>query len=75
VEIAIYTRLDAFATEVGDRDTAQLAKTIRRDEERMAKFLGAELRRLVKDAVRAEVPRDQRPASSRPVSSRPSARR
>lgn len=60
VEIALYNRLEAFANEVGDRDTAQLAKAIRRDEERMAKFLDAELARLVKDVVRAEIPRDQR---------------
>jgi ferritin-like metal-binding protein YciE len=60
VEIAIYARLETFATEVGDNETAQLAKTIRRDEERMAKFLTAELTRLVKDVVRDEVPRDQR---------------
>jgi ferritin-like metal-binding protein YciE len=60
VEIAIYTRIEAFATEVGDKDTAQLAKSIRRDEERMAKYLDAELVRLVKDVVRAEIPRDQR---------------
>jgi ferritin-like metal-binding protein YciE len=60
VEIALYNRLEAFATEVGDRETAQLAKTIRRDEERMAKFLDAELTRLVKDVVRAEIPRHQR---------------
>jgi ferritin-like metal-binding protein YciE len=60
VEIALYNRLEAFANEVGDRDTAQLAKKIRRDEERMAKFLDAELGRLVKEVVRAEIPRDQR---------------
>src|SRR3954447_6705668 len=30
VEIALYTRLEAFADEVGDRDTARLAKRIRR---------------------------------------------
>lgn len=67
VEIAIYTRIETLATEVGDRETAQLARTIRRDEERMAKFLTAELGRLVKDVVRAEIPRDQRatPARSR----------
>jgi ferritin-like metal-binding protein YciE len=67
VEIAIYTRVETFATEVGDKETAQLAKTIRRDEERMAKFLTAELTRLVKDVVRDEVPRDQRaqPAQTR----------
>jgi ferritin-like metal-binding protein YciE len=65
VEIALYNRIETFATEVGDRETAQLAKSIRRDEERMAKFLDAELRRLVKDVVRAEIPRDQRPTASR----------
>jgi ferritin-like metal-binding protein YciE len=65
VEIAIYTRVEAFATEVGDRETARLAKSIRRDEERMAKFLDAELRRLVKDVVRAEIPRDQRAQPTR----------
>ena len=62
VEIALYTRIEVLATEVGDRDTAQLARSIRRDEERMAKFLAAELGRLVKDVVRAEIPRDQRAA-------------
>ena len=60
VEIALYTRIETFAVEVGDKDTAQLAKSIRRDEERMAKFLDAELVRLVKEVVRAEIPRDQR---------------
>ncbi|MHB8693807.1 MAG: DUF892 family protein [Solirubrobacteraceae bacterium] len=46
VEIAIYTRIETFATEVGDTETAKLAKTIGRDEERMAKYLSAELPRL-----------------------------
>jgi ferritin-like metal-binding protein YciE len=65
VEIALYNRIEAFATAVGDRETAQLARSIRRDEERMAKFLDAELTRLVKEIVRADVPRDQRATSSR----------
>ena len=65
VEIALYTRLETLAEEVGDRETAVLARGIRRDEERMAKFLDAELRRLVKDVVRAEIPRDQRPSPRR----------
>jgi ferritin-like metal-binding protein YciE len=73
VEIAIYTRIEVLATEVGDRDTAQLARAIRRDEERMAKFLTAELGRLVKDVVRAEIPRDQRATSSRSRSRRTSS--
>jgi ferritin-like metal-binding protein YciE len=65
VEIALYTRLETLATEVGDRETAQLAKAIRRDEERMAKFLDAELKRLVKAVVRADIPSDQRANDSR----------
>jgi ferritin-like metal-binding protein YciE len=65
VEIALYTRIETFAAEVGDRETAQLAKSIKRDEERMVKFLDAELVRLVKEVVRAEIPRDQRATSSR----------
>jgi ferritin-like metal-binding protein YciE len=66
VEIALYTRVEALAEEVGDRDTAKLARTIRRDEERMAKFLDAELRRLVRDVVKAEIPREQRRSLRRP---------
>ena len=65
VEIAIYTRLEALATAVGDKETAQLAKNIRRDEERMAKFLDAELKRLVKEVVRADVPAAQRTTARR----------
>jgi ferritin-like metal-binding protein YciE len=90
VEIAVYLRIETLATEVGDTETARLAKGIRRDEERMAKYLTAELPRLVKDVVRAEIPRDQRatsprsrrsstsrsrPASSRAASSRSSSTR
>jgi len=67
-EIAIYTRIEVLATEVGDR-----ARGIRRDEERMAKYLATELGRLVKDVVRAEIPRDQRVTASRTRSSRSSS--
>ena len=35
-EIATYTAIEAFAESVGDRETAKLAREIRRDEERMA---------------------------------------
>jgi ferritin-like metal-binding protein YciE len=74
VEIAIYSRIETFATEVGDRETAQLAKSIRRDEERMAKFLNAELTRLVKEVVRNEVPREERATARRSGSGRSSSR-
>lgn len=76
VEIAIYLRIETLANQVGDRDTEVLARRIRREEERMAKYLTAELPRLVKDVVRAEIPRDQRaaPARSRRATSARSAR-
>jgi ferritin-like metal-binding protein YciE len=64
VEIALYSRIIVFAEEVGDRDTAKLARAIRRDEERMAKYLDAELARLVKEVVRKQIPRDQRSTRS-----------
>jgi ferritin-like metal-binding protein YciE len=38
-EIATYTVIDSLATAVGDKDTAKLARDIRREEERMQKFL------------------------------------
>jgi ferritin-like metal-binding protein YciE len=75
VEIALYARIEALATEVGDRDTAQLAKAIRRDEERMVKFLDAEQVRLVKEFVRAEIPRDQRAPARRTTARRRSSTR
>ncbi|MGI8863872.1 MAG: DUF892 family protein [Solirubrobacteraceae bacterium] len=70
VEIAIYTRLETLATAVGDKETAQLAKNIRRDEERMAKFLDAELKRLVKEVVRTDVPAAQRTSARRSTRAR-----
>ena len=66
VEIALYTRLEALAEQVGDKETAQLARSIRRDEERMAKYLDAELPKLVKDVVVDEIPRDQRAKRRQP---------
>jgi ferritin-like metal-binding protein YciE len=66
VEIAIYTRVEGLAEEVGDRDTAKLARANRRDEERMAKFLDGELKRLVRDVVKEQIPREQRRSLRRP---------
>ena len=66
VEIAIYSRIETLAGEVGDRETMLLARRIRREEERMAKYLTAELPRLVKDVVRSDIPRDQRAKPTRP---------
>ncbi len=44
-EIATYTGIEALAEAVGDRDTAKLARGIRREEERMAGFLEKQIPR------------------------------
>ena len=55
-EIAAYTVIDALATSVGDKQTAKLARDIRRDEERMAKFIGDLLPQLATDVAHDEIP-------------------
>src|SRR4051795_12342073 len=60
VEIGTYTAIEAFAKEVGDKDTAKLAREIRRDEQKTADYLERLIPQLVKDVVRNEIPRDQR---------------
>jgi ferritin-like metal-binding protein YciE len=59
-EIATYTAIEEFATAVGDRDTARLAREIRREEEKMARFLERQIPQLAKAVVRAEVPASER---------------
>src|SRR6185312_15211456 len=55
-EIATYTVIESVANAVGDRTTAELARSIRRDEERMQKFLDDLLPLLSTDMVHDEVP-------------------
>jgi ferritin-like metal-binding protein YciE len=55
-EIATYTVIDSLATAVGDSETAQLARNILREEERMQKYLGELLRDLTVDMTHDEVP-------------------
>jgi ferritin-like metal-binding protein YciE len=59
-EIATYRTIEAFAEKVGDRETARLAKSIRREEERMAKFLERQIATLTNAVATAEVPAAQR---------------
>jgi len=63
-EIATYTAIEAFAEAVGDRETAKIARGIRRDEERMAGYLEKLIPQLAKAVARAEVPSDQRQGAS-----------
>jgi hypothetical protein len=62
-EIATYLAIETLAERVGDRETAKLAKGIRREEERMAKFLQGQIKTLTGAVVAEEVPRSQRNGS------------
>ncbi len=72
-EIATYIAIETLATELGDEETAKLAKGIRREEERMAAFLEKQIPLLTKEVVRAEVPASERSAARKPKSRRRSS--
>jgi ferritin-like metal-binding protein YciE len=55
-EIATYMVIDSLATQVGDKETAKLARGILRDEERMQKFLGELLPELTAGVAHDEIP-------------------
>jgi ferritin-like metal-binding protein YciE len=59
-EIATYAGIEALADAVGDRETAKLARGIRREEERMASFLGRQIETLAKSVAREEIPAAER---------------
>ena len=63
-EISTYLAIEVFATKVGDSETAKLARDIRRDEERMAKFLETQIRQLAAATALEEVPAGQRRKAS-----------
>jgi len=69
-EIGFYTTIESFADSVGDKETAQLARGIRREEERMAKFLERQIEQLAKAVAREEVPAAERNGGGRRSSSR-----
>lgn len=55
LEIATYTALERLAVKVGDEQTAELAASIRGDEERMLGRVMLEIPRLTDAVVRAEI--------------------
>jgi ferritin-like metal-binding protein YciE len=59
-EISTYLALEVFARKVNDTETANLARNIRREEERMAKFLEGQIRQLAGAVATSEVPVSQR---------------
>jgi ferritin-like metal-binding protein YciE len=64
-EIALYTAIESLATAVGDKDTAKIARTIRRDEERMAGYIERLIPQLTKAVATAEIPASQRSTGRR----------
>jgi ferritin-like metal-binding protein YciE len=73
-EIATYLAIETLALKVGDKETAKLARGIRREEERMAKFLEGQIKSLSGAVAGEDIPRAQR-RSSRSSASRKSAAR
>jgi ferritin-like metal-binding protein YciE len=69
-EIATYTAIETLAEAVGDKETAKLARAIRRDEERMAKYLEGVIPTLTKAVAKAEIPAAERSSGSRRASGR-----
>ena len=63
-EIATYTAIESLADAVGDRETAKVARGIRREEERMQRFLERLIPQLTKAVARAEIPASERDGRS-----------
>jgi ferritin-like metal-binding protein YciE len=59
-EIAGYTAIETLADTVGDRETAKVARGIRREEERMQRFLERLIPQLTRAVARAEIPASER---------------
>src|SRR3954468_4727575 len=59
-EIGFYAGIESLAETVGDKDTAKLARGIKREEERMAKFLEKQIEQLAKAVAREEIPAAER---------------
>src|ERR671918_2971716 len=64
-EIATYHAIETLADTVGDKETAKLARSIRREEERMAKFLASQIATLTKGVAREEIPAAERNGGTR----------
>jgi ferritin-like metal-binding protein YciE len=73
-EIAMYSGIEALAEAVGDRETAKLARDIRREEERMASFLEKQIGTLAKGVAREEIPAAERRNGGSPRRRRTSRR-
>jgi len=68
-EIANYTAIEALANTVGDKETARLARDIRRQEERMRGFLERLIPQLSQAVAKEEIPAQFRNGTTRRRSS------
>ena len=64
-EIATYTAIETLAEEVGDTETAKIARQIRREEEKMANFIARQIPVLTRAVAKAEIPSAERKRSAR----------
>jgi len=62
-EIATYLAIETLAEKVRDPETAKLARGIRREEERMARFLQGQIKQLTGAVAREDIPARLRPAA------------
>jgi ferritin-like metal-binding protein YciE len=62
-EIATYAAIETLAQEIGDKETAKVARQIRREEERMASFLERQIPVLTRAVAKAEIPAAERNGS------------
>jgi ferritin-like metal-binding protein YciE len=69
-EIANYTAIETLADVVGDKETAKIARGIKREEERMAKFLEKLIPQLTKAVAQEEIPAAERRTARRSSSRR-----
>jgi ferritin-like metal-binding protein YciE len=74
-EISTYLAIETFAVKVGDKETAKLARGIRREEERMAKFLEGQIKSLSNAVASDEVPAAQRRSRKAPATRRQAKRK
>jgi ferritin-like metal-binding protein YciE len=63
-EIATYLAIETLAEKVKDSETAKLARTIRREEERMANFLQGQIKSLTGAVAREDIPAALRRAAA-----------
>jgi ferritin-like metal-binding protein YciE len=73
-EIANYTSIVSLAESLGDTETAKLAKSIVREEQRMQKYLEGLIPKLTKSVVNAEIPSRERKPKPAAAAAKPAAR-